>query len=591
MKQVQGKLDKLLYIGSGVIGVCQFYIWQLSAPINPFTFMGCFAVLVLCYKQLLYKLPTKRERLICGCFSVLLSLVITEGNNVVFNNDIFGSYRDNYIQPLVVTDLLECVCYVPQIFLLIYNLYLLTKKFSFEISTPELTTKKRIGIWFGCSAFIMACWLPYLFAFYPGVIVGDSVASINQAMGISAWSNHYPVIYTLFINGFMKLGELLGSYNIGAFLYTCTQFLLMAVTAGYCGLWLVEKGTPRILVLLTVVFFGGSSVFAVYAITMWKDPLFTAQLLLFSLLLADIGIEKGSNLNTIKQIVQLALISLFVIFWRNNGIYLVCAAMILLAIVYRKRFLRAGIGMLLVIFVSMTVQGPIYDRLGIEKDTVSESLAIPLQQVASVVAEDVELTPEQQNVLFQILPEEDWKASYKPTIADPLKFHANFDQHYLAQHVGDFLKVWAELLFPHFGTYVESYLMETIGFWQIGIKNSNSYVYYYVYEDNAFDLHRVDWFERLWGVSAEEKLSGVVDFLSTGGVVWLVLLCAVLLWMQKKYALMLGMMPAVLLWATVMIATPIAFSMRYILLLAYGLPVFAILPFMKVKGHIENKEH
>ena len=76
--------------------------------------------------------------------------------------------------------------------------------------------------------------------------------------------------------------------------------------------------------------------------------------------------------------------------------------------------------------------------------------------------------------------------------------------------------------------------------------------------------------------------------MSTGALVWLVLLGGLLTWMQEKYALLLGFFPPVLLWLTIMVATPIAFSLRYIYLLAYGLPLFLLLPFLRVETEAEE---
>ena len=54
--------------------------------------------------------------------------------------------------------------------------------------------------------------------------------------------------------------------------------------------------------------------------------------------------------------------------------------------------------------ITLAVQGPGYDALGIEKDSLTESISVPLQQLAATLCEDRPITAEQGEVLFSILP-------------------------------------------------------------------------------------------------------------------------------------------------------------------------------------------
>lgn len=580
--KIKSEKKKILFgIGICFLIFCQIYVWVLNEYIDSFWQVICFAVLASMYVQTWKNPPGKRELLIGGFFSLVISVVFVVGEKVNFNGDVYGSYVSNYMYGMLIGDWIGVLCWAPQVFIVLYGLCCVIKKVFIPIAEQRVK-KRELLLWILSSGFIMLCWLPYLFAFYPGVVVGDSLASINQALNASPYTNHYPVLYTLFVKIFLEIGGITGSYNHGVFLYSCVQCFLLATTAGYFVYWMIRKRVPWILIIMVELYFAFSRIFAVYAISMWKDPLFSAALLLYCILLLDIGISNGEKLKETKTLLQFIVLGFVIIFWRNNGIFLVAAVSLLLAFVFRKKFLKMGIGTIAMLLVSVLIQGPIYDAVGIGKDTVAESLGVPIQQIANVVVNDRELTAEQEQILFQVFPEERWKEFYTPASVDSIKFHEEFNQQFLEDNVGKFLGVWFQLLPSNLDIYVDAYLMETIGFWQIGIRNSAGYYYFYV-EENNYNIQRVDMAESLLGIPLEEELMWWIDYISTGALVWLVLVSGMLIVLQKKYVLLWGVLPAVLLWLTIMLATPIAFSLRYIFLLAFGLPFFVLLPFLKVE--------
>lgn len=47
-----------------------------------------------------------------------------------------------------------------------------------------------------CALVMFACWLPYLFVYWPGLVFPDTLNSLDQLMGYRPWNNHHPVPYT-----------------------------------------------------------------------------------------------------------------------------------------------------------------------------------------------------------------------------------------------------------------------------------------------------------------------------------------------------------------------------------------------------------
>jgi len=86
-------------------------------------------------------------------------------------------------------------------------------------------------------------------------------------------------------------------------------------------------------------------------------------------------------------------------------------------------------------------------------------------------------------------------------------------------------------------------------------------------------------FEKISGFSIMPILKDYPVFMGSGTLLWLVLL-GMLLSCREKLKGSLPYMPAVLNWATVMIATPVAYSLRYVFVFALGLPFYLALPLM-----------
>ncbi|MCS5464580.1 hypothetical protein NWO25_06850 [Enterococcus lactis] len=85
--------------------------------------------------------------------------------------------------------------------------------------------------------------------------------------------------------------------------------------------------------------------------------------------------------------------------------------------------------------------------------------------------------------------------------------------------------------------------------------------------------------EHLTGLSGMKKIIDARDFFGSGTLLWLAIGSALLAIFKKKYRYLLLFLPGMLVFATIMIATPVAFSLRYVFVLALSLPVYILSPF------------
>lgn len=148
--------------------------------------------------------------------------------------------------------------------------------------------------------------------------------------------------------------------------------------------------------------------------------------------------------------------------------------------------------------------------------------------------------------------------------------------------------MWAQILPSNLSNYIKAYLMNTYGFWSLETKNKYGYVDTYII-DNSYGIKRTDYIEKYLGFSLESKLTKP-DFLGSGTLMWIMLLSIFLLIINKNYKYILVLLPCIIGWVSIMIATPVAFSLRYVFMLAYALPLMIMLP-MLVKNQKEEGEN
>lgn len=570
--------------------ICYTYVIRelnISEPIVCFPLAIAFLIMALNLSNI--KLSIKSKVLV-AVFSYIYGIVISLSKLIVFVGDV--DYHNTYMNVITSHVFIQALPMSILAYIFLNNLHSFVMTHTINITSKKELTAKQLRItWLICTAIIMVCWLPHLLFYYPGVIIGDSLSSIAQAVGTQPLGNHFPVVYTLFIKLCFKITSLFSdNLNYGVFLYTITQYIIMAMSAGYIVVWLLSHGVKKELCVIIELFYSCCGIFAGYAISMWKDPLFGVACTIIGLLVADIIISKGTVLSSRKFIICWIMLGLFLMFWRNNGIYIFLPTFLITWLFYKKKhiiFLIANIAICALYFL---ITGPLYNALNISKDTTVESFAVPIQQVASVIVSDYELNDEQREVLFTILPEEDWE-NYSPTLVDRIKFQGNFNSEYFNKNIGKFIKVWAELLIPNFGLYVRSYLMNTMGFWRPGIQYGAGYFYSPGETTNEFGIYRTDLLQKITGHDFFEALDKSRLFICSGTLVWMMLTVIILIILKKSnLRLLLMLIPSLATWGTLLLATPIAFSFRYIFILGFNLPVCILLPFMSITNNDNDTE-
>lgn len=519
-------------------------------------------------------------------FAVLFTLTLVLGSGFDMDERIFYGY--SVLSPVyfVVLTLFT--------FMLTANVMTLLNQLptficnAIEISNTD--NKKNRLRWLIAFLCCLIAWLPYFMTYCPGIISNDHINIINQCLGNVPLTNHHPVLFIFFVKIILLPCKRLGGLQFAVGAVTFVQMILFAAMLSYMAVWLYKKGIGNIGYGLTVAFVALNPVIALFSVYITKDVLFGGIFLLYILKLYDLVESKGEMLGTTKGISSFLALNLLVVFLRNNGIYITVVMLVVTAIIYRNVWKRVLVCMASILVLYGLVKGPVFNALEITEGSFAEALSVPLQQVAHTICDNGEIGEEDVAFLEQLMPLERVREVYRPGYTDPYKFDEEFNDEFLNENKGEFIKVWASMLPRNLESYIEAYLMQTAGYWHIGETDSLST---YGVIENELGIVQNNMIESAFGFSLEpviEKLilacrkAPVVCFMTNMAfMVFLVYFVCILFWKNGKKAFALPLLPLILLWATIMVAAPAYCKFRYLFPyhLAYPVLVWMLLHFSR----------
>lgn len=488
-----------------------------------------------------------------------------------------------YVRPFFAADLIWLGGYWTLLFFVRRALIKAVSQRLTEIQTARAQKKW----WIGTFLLLVLLWTPYLLAYYPGILTADSFTSMLQVRDLSRLSNHVPIAYTLMITLFARCGWSVGDTNFGVALFSFAQLVVMAAILSYSVYWIRTRISRNKLVSVGLsLFYGLNPIIALYSITMWKDVLFSGWVVLLCLLLGDIAISDGKELTEKKGIARLCALFSLVAFGRNNGIYVVILTWIIVFLLYkrsRKQVLTICGGVILLI---LSIQGPGYQKLGIDQAGFAESVGIPLQQVSYTVVHDQNFEKEDLEFLEEIIPIETVKECYSPISVDDIKFNSEFNTNFFEAHKKEFVKLYLKWLPTHFPSYVQAYLLSTRGFWHM-TPGSLRWIAADKVDDNDLGIYGLDVLSSRFGLHLKQDMFkamesvGRLPFTDVGVMVWLVFFYVLISMKQKQRWKILLIVPILACWLTIMIATPVADQFRYLYYYYLMLPIVCIFMFVK----------
>lgn len=330
----------------------------------------------------------------------------------------------------------------------------------------------QAGLFYGMVIFL--CWLPVFLAYYPSVFAYDAEGQLYQVIA-GDYSTHHPLLHTLFLGAFFKLGGVLGSYSAGMALHSIVQMILLAAAFAFVLSYLYEKGISRWQRMLLLAFYALFPTNSVLSLSTTKDVLFSALVLLYTMQLYHMICDKKMQVDK-RDRAACVILSVLLLLFRNNAVYAFLVSMPLVYAGYRKwqigeekaqsasfgarTYLVLSIAALL--FFAVCSAGL---RAGTHAHSGSprEMLSVPLQQMARTrVKEEQRIDPALRKELEKYIPAEWVFAAYDPHLADPVKNRA-----VIHDDPAGLIETWVKLGMRHLDVYVDAFLDNCVGCWYL----------------------------------------------------------------------------------------------------------------------------
>lgn len=388
-----------------------------------------------------------RRTLICGLFGGLLFAgALSIGAELLVYDRLLsgmGSLLRRLAVPVMAAPLLGLIC---------------TR---LMLARPHVPVKPiRIPLW-GYMLVILLCWLPILLAYFPGMLNYDFSSEYGQHL-VSSYSTLHPLLHSALVNSVITLGELLHSRTFGLFLMTALQMALFSASFAYACTFVQRRGGSLPMLAGMTALFGLHPIFSVMALSMTKDTLFSASLLVFSLLIWEACEEPETFFANRKKLALCVVTAVCTALMRNNGVFaLVLMLPALLIASHRMRRKAAMLGGACV-GASLLVLLGLHIALSPSTDYTSFQLySLPAQQLVRAYNSG-KMSEEDKAEL------EEWYTSetglvVHPHLADGAKGYLKRGR--IQSEGGKFMALWSRVGKTCAKEYLEAFLMLNVGLW------------------------------------------------------------------------------------------------------------------------------
>jgi len=529
----------------------------------------------------------KRRKIITIILSIIYSTFIIIGNSFMLTNSFKWIEKHLFIN-FVLYIVLMFIIYIilNKIFTLLDNKKTNIIKFD-KIKKLKLYDLFNRYTFLFSLIFMIICWLPYIISFYPAILSPDPSFQIRQYFGIpnkySDYSvmidpsvtitNHHPVVHTLLLGTCVKIGTILNNVNIGLFIYSLIQIIVLSSTLAYTIKFLKDNNIRSNYLILMLLVYSFIPVFPFYSMSAVKDVIFGSLIIHYIITLYKLVKKDDIKFqNIIKVICLLILIILF----RNNGIHTIALSFPLLLLIRKKWKYKLKILAIFIFIIgfNFSYNSIILPYFRITPTSVREKLSLPFQQTARYVKEhNQDITEEEKEIIDKVLEYETLAERYKPEIADPVK--NKYNKYATNEDLKKYFNVWFRELKKHPKTYFEATINNTYGYYYP--LKTNWYIYCnfdkritengFNYHYNNLKLSRII----LSGFALVFPYIPILNiFVNIGFNVWLLIFMFSYLFYKKKYKELIYLAPSFVL-VLVCIASPVNTYFRYALPYVFSL--------------------
>lgn len=437
---------------------------------------------------------------------------------------------------------------------------------------------------------ILLFWLIYIIAFYPDILSPDPSFQLLQYFGIDnkysgyvnlidknvIITNHHPVLHTLLLGFLTNIGiKLFSSFNIGLFIYTIIQTLILSSTLSYTIKFMKDINVSLKYRKICLLIYSLVPVFPLYALSPVKDVIFGSLIILYIISMYKfIKIkEKIKVKDIILEIILMILITLF----RNNGIHVILLSFPFLVFANKKNLFKFILIFVATLSFYISYNKIILPHFKITSGSIREVLSVPFQQTARYVKEHKnEVTKNEKVIIDKLLNYDTIDTRYNPKLADPVKNEFNKD--YTKKDLNNYFKVWFIEFKKHPLTYMEATIENTYGYfypietnWYVHIKGKkivNNYGFDYHFNEKLKPLRMV-----LGGFATIFPYIPFIGLIiNIGFNTWILLFMLSYMIYRKKYKDIIYLIPSFIL-LLVCFVSPANTYFRYALPNVFAMPV------------------
>ncbi len=436
------------------------------------------------------------------------------------------------------------------------------------------TERKKAGRFFLIPFIIIACvyMTVYVCCYYPGLMSLDSIDQVKQIF-TGEYSNHQPFYHTQLIGFFLRLGlSLFGNMNAAVATYTVVQVLFMAATFAFVVYNMAKLSLPAWTCVVSTAWFSLMPFHIMFSFTVWKDVYFAA----FVTLLIVFFIREATGIgNSIVNLICFAVTGPVICLIRSNGLF--AYLFVLLAVILLARQRNIMIIMIATVVFSFVMKHTVLNNLNVTQPDTVESLSIPLQQVARVIAEDGNMEESDIELMSNIIDVNAIKDNYDPDISDPIKnMIRDFgNEDFLTENPGEYGMLYLRTLIRNPMKYIEAWTDSTCGYWNSGY---NYWVWFWDVEDNPYGISRVIMSQGLLRVMDEylwlfynNRIFQV--FTAIGLYVWILIIAFARNISSSNRTGIIAMVPLLAILLSLLISSPVYAEFRYMYALFTSLPI------------------
>lgn len=430
------------------ISVFSYVILKCNIAFNLMSILLC----LIYYKvnKKIFKMDINvRKKIVVFLLGTLLSLTIFIGASLGSGRGITNIY---YIMYIIMLSLLNSPVFAygfAKIFDILENYNIIEEK----------DRKLSIKVFLLICGIIILLWIPVLLAYYPGIFDYDVHTQLSYVEK-NSYSTHHPLIHTAILGFFYNIGIMIGNNNIGVLLYTVIQLIILASIISYAIMYLWKKGINKKILYVIVAFYAIFPLNSIMSISITKDVYFSGLVLAFFIAMLKLR-DEGWNFN-LKNYTFFVCTTVLMLLFRTNASYALIISIIGIVFLGVRKYKNILIAIILSLILFYLAEFGLEIKYNAYTKNEKDMLSIPLQQLArvgSIYRDDI-TEEEIKEIRYYVSPQK-----YNQYLSDPIKNSTDISK--IRKDYKAFFSTWFKYLQKFPTVYIESFLYNTKGFWDI----------------------------------------------------------------------------------------------------------------------------